>query len=309
MSDGRSVNATRKSASLALRDEAERLSATAPSLLIAAQRIAQTIIQGTHGRRTAGPGEDFWQYRLYTSGDPANRIDWRKSARSHKVLIRENEWAAANTMWLWVDGAAGMSFRSKLATIAKRDRASLLAMALAILAVYGGERVGLLGGGSPPGHTQNTLSRLAESLIAPEPGFPLHPKLSRFSVCVLFSDFLDPLSTIAGRLAPIAAQVQKGHLVQIADPAEEAFPYRGRTEFTEMTGPQNLTFGRAESLKDNYQALYWRQRASVKDLARRLGWTFSIHHTDQPPHHLLLSLYMLVANDLQRSKSYRAGAA
>jgi uncharacterized protein (DUF58 family) len=309
MTDGRSVNANRKSASLALRDEAERLSATAPSLLIAAQRIAQTIIQGTHGRRTAGPGEDFWQYRLYTSGDPANRIDWRKSARSHKVLIRENEWAAANTMWLWVDGAPGMSFRSKLATVAKRDRASLLAMALAILAVYGGERVGLLDGSLAPGHTQNTLSRLAESLASPQPGFPLHPKLSRFSVCVLFSDFLDPLSTIAGRLAPIAAQVQKGHLVQIADPAEEAFPYRGRTEFTEMTGTQNLTFGRAESLKDDYQALYWRQRASVKDLARRLGWTFSVHHTDQPPHHLLLSLYMLVANDLQRSKSYRAGAA
>ncbi|MGH6874183.1 MAG: DUF58 domain-containing protein [Aestuariivirgaceae bacterium] len=309
MTDGRSVNAARKSASLALRDEAERLSATAPSLLIAAQRIAQTIIQGTHGRRTAGPGEDFWQYRLYTSGDPANRIDWRKSARSHKVLIRENEWAAANTMWLWVDGAAGMSFRSKLATTAKRDRASLLAMALAILAVYGGERVGLLGGSLAPGHTQNTLSRLAESLSSPEPGFPLHPKLSRFSVCVLFSDFLDPLPTISGRLAPIAAQVQKGHLMQIADPAEEAFPYHGRTEFTEMAGTQNLTFGRAESLKENYQALYRRQRASVKDLARRLGWTFSVHHTDQPPHHVLLSLYMLVANDLQHSKSYRAGAA
>jgi uncharacterized protein (DUF58 family) len=128
-------------------------------------------------------------------------------------------------------------------------------------------------------------------------------------VCVLFSDFLDPLPAIAARLAPIASQVQKGHLVQIADPAEENFPYRGRTEFTEMAGTQNLTFGRPEFLKDNYQALYWRQRASVKDLARRLGWTFSIHHTDQPPHHLLLSLFMLVANDLQRSKSYRAGAA
>jgi uncharacterized protein (DUF58 family) len=224
-------------------------------------------------------------------------------------LIRENEWAAANTMWLWVDGGAGMRFRSRLAAAAKGDRASLLAMTLAVLAVYGGERVGLLGGSLAPGHTQNTLSRLAESLTSPEPGFPVHPKLSRFSVSVLFSDFLEPLSTISGRLAPIASQVQKGHLVQIADPAEETFPYRGRTEFTEMAGTQNLTFGRPETLKDNYQVLYWRQRAAVKDLARRLGWTFSIHHTDQPPHHLLLSLYMLVANDLQRSKSYRAGAA
>ena len=150
-----------------------------------------------------------------------------------------------------------MRFRSKLAAAAKGDRASLLAMALAILAVYGGERVGLLGGRLAPGHTQNTLSRLAKSLSSPESGFPAHPKLSRFSRCVLFSDFLDPLPSIAARLAPIASQVQKGHLVQIADPAEENFPYRGRTEFTEMAGTQNLTFGRPETLKENYQALYW----------------------------------------------------
>jgi uncharacterized protein (DUF58 family) len=304
----RSLNTTSPSAALTLRDEAERLSASAPALLIAAQRIAQTIIQGTHGRRTAGPGEDFWQYRLYTSGDPANRIDWRKSARTHKVLIRENEWAAANTMWLWVDGAPGMRFKSTLASAAKIDRAALIAMALAVLAVSAGERTGLLGGPMTPGHTQNTLARLAESLVSPPREFPAHPKLSRFSTCVMFSDFLEPLPDIAGKLTAIAAQVQKGHLIQLADPAEETFPYRGRTEFAEMAGTRNLTFGRAETMKEDYQQLYRRQRASVKDLARRLGWTFSVHHTDQPPHHLLLSLYMLVANDGHRP-AYRAGSA
>jgi uncharacterized protein (DUF58 family) len=308
MAARRSTSSEPRSAALTLRDEAEQLSASAPALLIAARRIALTIIQGTHGRRTAGPGEDFWQYRLYTSGDPANRIDWRKSARSHKVLIRENEWAAANTLWLWVDGAPGMQFRSNLAPAVKKDRAALVAIALAILAIHAGERVGVLGSALPPGHTQNTLARLAENMAGPPQQFPVHPKLSRFSNCVLFSDFLEPVSDIADRLTPVAAQVQKGHLIQIADPAEETFPYRGRTEFTEMTGPRNLTFGRAETLKEDYRRLYLRQRAAVKDLARRLGWTFSVHHTDQPPHRLLLSLYMLVANEEYRP-AYRAGAA
>jgi uncharacterized protein (DUF58 family) len=308
MAARRSRTATSQPASLTLRDEAEHLSAIAPALLIEAQRIAQTIIQGTHGRRTAGPGEDFWQYRPYTSGDPANRIDWRKSARTHKLLIRENEWAAANTMWLWVDGAPGMRFRSNLAAASKIDRAALVGMAIAILAVHAGERVALLGGAYTPGHTQATLARLSESLASPAKEFPEHPKLSRFSTCVMFSDFLDPITDIAGRLTPIAAQVQKGHLIQIADPAEVVFPYRGRTEFAEMTGTRNLTFGRAESMKGDYQTLYRRQRAEVKDLSRRLGWTFSVHHTDQPPHRLLLSLYMLISNERRRS-AYRAGAA
>lgn len=308
MAARRSAESIMSSTALKLRDEAEQLSASAPALLITAQRIAQTIIQGTHGRRTSGPGEDFWQYRLYTSGDPANRIDWRKSARSQKVLIRENEWAAANTLWLWVDGSAGMRFRSRLAPAAKSARASLLAMALAILAVRAGERVGLLGSGLVPGHTRNSLARLSEDLASPPEDFPEHAQLSRFSTCVLFSDFLEPVHQIGDRLVPIAAQVRTGHLIQIADPAEESFPYRGRTEFTEMTGIRNLTFGRAETMKEDYQNLYRQQRAAVKDLAHRLGWTFTVHHTDASPLNLLLSLYMLVGDETYRP-SYRAGAA
>jgi uncharacterized protein (DUF58 family) len=308
MAARRATEAIPASPALQLRDAAEQLSASAPALLIAAQRIAQTIIQGTHGRRISGAGEDFWQYRLYTSGDPANRIDWRKSARSQKVLIRENEWAAANTLWLWVDGAAGMRFQSRLAAASKLGRASLIAMALAILAVRAGERVGYLGAGYLPGHTRNSLARLAGNLSAPAPDFPIHAELSRFSTCVLFSDFLEPLPQIGDKLVPIAAQVRTGHLVQIADPAEEAFPYRGRTEFVEMAGLRNLTFGRAETMKEDYQRLYLRQRAAVKDLAQRLGWTFAVHHTDESPLNVLLSLFMLMSDEDYRP-SYRPGAA
>jgi uncharacterized protein (DUF58 family) len=308
MAASRATDAISASPPLKLRDEAEQLSASAPALLIAAQRIAQTIVQGTHGRRISGPGEDFWQYRLYTSGDPANRIDWRKSARSQKVLIRENEWAAANTLWLWVDGGTGMRFQSRLAAASKLHRASLIAMALAILAVRAGERVGYLGSGYLPGHTRNSLARLAENLCAPAAEFPIHSELSRFSTCVLFSDFLEPVQQIGDKIVPIAAQVRTGHLVQIADPAEEAFPYRGRTEFVEMAGLRNLTFGRAETMKEDYQQLYLRQRAVVKDLAYRLGWTFAVHHTDESPLHMLLSLYMLMSDEDYRP-SYRSGTA
>jgi|RhiMetdeSRZDD1v2_1073273.scaffolds.fasta_scaffold15282_13 uncharacterized protein (DUF58 family) len=308
MAASRATEAISASPALQLRDEAQQLSASAPALLIAAQRIAQTIVQGTHGRRNSGPGEDFWQYRLYTSGDPANRIDWRKSARSQKVLIRENEWAAANTLWLWVDGAAGMRFQSRLAEASKLSRSSLIAMALAILAVRAGERVGYLGSGYLPGHTRNSLARLAENLSAPAAEFPIHSELSRFSTCVLFSDFLEPVQRIGEKLVPIAAQVRTGHLLQIADPAEEAFPYRGRTEFVEMTGLRNLTFGRAETMKEDYQRLYLSQRAAVRDLAHRLGWTFAVHHTNESPLHVLLSLHMLLSDEEYRP-SYRSGAA
>jgi uncharacterized protein (DUF58 family) len=295
---------------LVLRDEAERLAVAAPALLIAAHRIAQTIIQGTHGRRSPGAGDDFWQYRPYTSGDPAARIDWRKSARSHKIFIRENEWAAANTLWVWASSGPGMSFRSHLSRVTKQERASLLAMALSVLAVRAGERVSALGAAFAPGHTHSTLLRMADHLtLERDQEFPTHPRLSRFSSCAFFGDFLEPIETTARRISPIAAQVQKGHIVQIVDPAEESFPYKGRTQFAEMAGPDSLVLGRVETLKADYQRTFRDHRSAVRDLAQRLGWTFTVHHTDQPPHQLLLSLYMLMADDGHGVLAPRAGVA
>ena len=89
-------------------------------------------MQGLHGRRRSGPGEDFWQFRPYTQGDNAAGIDWRKSARSGRVLIREREWAAANTLWIWAASGPGMDWHSQLSPITKSARADLVTMAMAV---------------------------------------------------------------------------------------------------------------------------------------------------------------------------------
>ncbi len=85
-----------------------------PPLLVEAERLAANVILGDHGRKRAGPGESFWQYRPYSFGDSTQRIDWHKSARSDRIFIRENEWEAANTLWLWASPAESMTFRSHL---------------------------------------------------------------------------------------------------------------------------------------------------------------------------------------------------
>jgi hypothetical protein len=145
-----------------LRQRAERLASALPPMLVAAERIANAVIHGLHGRRRSGPGEDFWQYRSYSFGDSVQSIDWRKSSRSDRVLVRENEWAASHTIWLWASQAPGMEFHSHLANTTKRDRAVLLALALSVLATKAGERVGAIGSPHRPGHTGATLNRMAE---------------------------------------------------------------------------------------------------------------------------------------------------
>jgi uncharacterized protein (DUF58 family) len=281
-----------------LRQRAEGLASALPPMLVAAERIANAVIHGLHGRRRSGPGEDFWQYRAYSFGDSAQSIDWRKSARSDRVLVRENEWAASHTVWLWASQSPGMQFHSHLAATTKRDRAVLLALALSILATKAGERVGAIGSPHRPGHTAATLNRMAlwyaSQADGGGPALPPGTPLPRYSAAVLVGDFLEPLDDIASRFTTLASNDVAGHVVQVLDPAEETLPYQGRTEFLEFAGAGRLMAGRAETLRERYQARLKEQREALRDLARRLGWSFTVHSTGRPPQQILLSLYGLL---------------
>lgn len=282
-----------------LEPSAQGLAESFPPLLLAARRVAATLMQGLHGRRRAGPGEDFWQFRPYAQGDSATRIDWRKSARAGRVLIREREWAAANTLWIWTASGPGMAWHSKLGKVTKSARADLVTMAMAVLVAEAGERVGLLGSQLSPGHSRLTLSRIAAALEAPREAQALPPviELPRFSTLLLAGDFLEPLADITHRFTSLATRATHAHVVEIADPAEETLPWSGRVEFQEMSGAGRLTFGHAESLRQAYVQKRAAHRAGLRDLTRRLGWSHTLHRTDQPASALMLALHDLLRTE------------
>ena len=281
-----------------VRGAADRLADAYPPLLIQSQRIANAVIQGAHGRRRSGPGADFWQYRPYSPGDSISRIDWRKTARAGDTLIRETEWAATNTLFVWASQATGMDFKSNLADTSKRDRAAILALTIATLAIRAGERVSVLGWPQKAGHTRLVLRRMAAWYSGAAGGsldnetLPPSMQLPKHASVVLIGDFYEPLEQIRDRFARIADAGLSGHIIQITDPAEETLPYQGRTEFLEMAGTGRFIAGRAETLREEYVAAMNRQREGLRLLARQLNWTFAVHHTDQSPHPLLMALYM-----------------
>ncbi len=280
-----------------LERDAHGLADRLPDLLLEADRIAQTVAHGIHGRRRAGPGETFWQFRTYESQDSAQLIDWRRSASSDHLYVREREWEAAHTLWLWPDLSASMAFRSHLASTTKRDRALVLMLATAELLVRSGERVGLLGI-TPPTSSRRAATRMAEAIAthaetpALASGQPAKARVGRFSSVLLFSDFLDPIETVREHVEALAARGATGHLVQILDPAEETLPYEGRTEFLGLEGGETWIADRAESLRARYQARLKAHRDAVQALAVRLGWSFLVHRTDRPATEPLLTLIM-----------------
>ena len=290
-----------------LNDQAERISGALPPVLVEAERVAATVVLGVHGRKRSGPGESFWQYRPYSFGDSVSRVDWRKSARSDRVFIRENEWEAANTLWLWSSPSPTMTFKSHLASVSKRDRADLMALALASLALRAQERVGLIGSPVAPGHSRSILLPMAEHLLRHGgPWLPEATRLKRFASTVLLGDFFETVAAIAAAITPLAEAGVAGHVVQIVDPAEETLPYAGRIEFRDIAGPLKFLSAKTETLREPYAEKLHLHREALRDLVGRLGWSFTIHRTDESPARLLMALHGVIGG--ARSRALTGGA-
>jgi uncharacterized protein (DUF58 family) len=272
---------------------ARSLSATMPRLILEARRVAATVIHGLHGRRRAGTGENFWQFRRFVSGEPASRVDWRRSARDDHLYVREQEWEAAHTVWIWPDRSPSMVFASPLVWETKLDRTLVIAFALAEVLVEGGERVGIPGLMRPTA-SRNIIEKMAEIIVHdPTERANLPPSFapSPQSEVVVLSDLWSPMPEVNRTIAQLSANGAHGHVVQIVDPAEETFPFSGRIEFYDPEDGHSITVGRAEAWRDDYQARLERHRAEIRAETDRLGWSFIIHRTDRAATELLLALH------------------
>ena len=275
-----------------LQYEAEALGAGLPPLLLDAERLAAAVSLGVHGRRKAGMGESFWQFRRYTPEDAASAIDWRQSAKSQHLFVREREWEAAQSVWLWCDASPGMQFASGKTT--KAERAKLLGLALASLLVRGGERVALYGDGHAPASSRAALRRIGHALLdGPDRPDALPPDapITKNAQFVWFSDFLSPLTEIETTLRRLSHSAVTGHIVHVIDPAEEDFPYAGRVRFEDAKGGLSETIGRAETVASAYRTRFKAHAETLGALARRLGWSYIAHRTDRPPQTALIALY------------------
>jgi len=273
--------------------EARSLSVTMPRLILEARRVAATVIHGLHGRRRAGTGENFWQFRRFVSGEPAARVDWRRSARDDHLYVREQEWEAAHTVWIWPDRSPSMVFASPLVWETKLDRALVIAFALAEVLVEGGERVGIPGL-MRPSASRNIIEKMAEMMVhdgsaraSLPPTFAPSPQ----SEVLVLSDLWSPIADVRNTIAQLSANGAQGHVAQIVDPAEETFPFSGRVEFFDPEDGHSITVGRAEAWREEYQKRLERHRAEIRSETDRLGWSFIIHRTDRPATELLLKLH------------------
>ncbi|ATU90872.1 DUF58 domain-containing protein [Phyllobacterium zundukense] len=272
---------------------ARQRAALLPDLLVEARRILNTVNTGWHGRRKSGVGESFWQFRPYTEGEAVSRIDWRRSARDDRTYIRDQEWEAAHTVWLWADPSPSMLYKSEQAHVSKESRALVLVLALAELLSRSGERIGFPGI-TDPSSARNGAERLA-TLLSHATSLPPKPdltKVRRFSDVVLVSDFLEPVEETLAVLQRLAHDGARAHLIEVYDPAEEEFPYKRRTEFIDPETGASLTFGRAQDYAEDYRRLFHARRDTLSAFCKRIGWSYTTNRTDRLASDALVSVHM-----------------
>lgn len=283
-----------------LRGDAEKVGGSLPPLLAEAERLAMTVAFGVHGRRRAGIGENFWQYRRAVPGDVLTQVDWRRSARSDIQYIRQKEWEAAQTVSIWCDDALAMDYKGERSEFTKAERARLLSLALAVLLVKAGERVSLLGtDAAQPRTGELQLNRIAMELAQdredrPDYGKPPQAQYRSSGRAVFLSDFMGDKEQVFPALAHAAQNNVTGVFLQIVDDTEEDFPFDGRTIFRSVGGSVEFETQRARALRDAYRKRLGERRELLRDVARNTGWQFTIHRTSESPRAALLWLYMAI---------------
>jgi uncharacterized protein (DUF58 family) len=279
---------------LSLRAKAEDQAARLPALLARAEHLAGAVLLGAHGRRRAGTGDDFWQYRPAQIGDSRRMIDHRRSAMGDLEFVREREWQIAQSVMLWVDQGASMRFASQAALPQKADRARLLGLALAIMLLRGGERVGLTGTALPPRRGTPQVLRLAEMFCqddATDYSPPEHRAMIPHARAVFISDFMGDLADVQLALTKAADRGVRGVLYHMLDPSEEAFPFTGRTIFQSVGGTLSHETLKASDLKSRYLERLAARKAELQRLCALTGWQYGLHHTDASAQSALLWLY------------------
>lgn len=267
-----------------------------PDLITQARHIAGSVINGWHGRRKRGTGDNFWQFRPYAQGDMLSRIDWRRSARDDHTYMRDREWETAHTIWLWCDPSPSMLYQSRFSPVSKQHRALVLTLALAELFSRSGERIAypeIM----PPLLARNGAERLATALlqqktVSAEPDLQ---SLQRFNELVLISDFLQPADILSAKLDQIARRGIRAHLIAVADPAEADFPFAGRTEFRDPVSGAVLIAGQAQTYAEEYRRLYQAQRNFLRETCTKFGWSFITSSTDKPAAQALTTLHGFLA--------------
>lgn len=255
--------------------------------LIAVRRLADTLSYGTDHSPFLGSGIEFVQSRAYVPGDPIKAIDWKVTARTGRVHVKEFEAPKRLPAYLVIDTSASMTVSSR--PLSKYGLALQIAGGIAFACLDRVSPVGVVAAGDRELKVDPSLSRdqilqwlhrlrhfrYDEGTTVGRRLIDLVPRLSHRALLFVFSDFHDPAALPALKLA---AQRHDCIAIQFQDPAESGTRGTGFFVAREAeTGREFVTRGRRD----------WLDQGAVEAELRRANIDHLRIRTDRPFEHQL----------------------
>lgn len=271
-----------------------------PALMLKSERIANNILHGEHGKRRAGAGDEFWQFREYHQSDRPSDIDWRQSAKGDHVYTKQKEWHVTRKIFFWCAGGETMNFSSDKAILKKQESAQILCLSLALLFHKSHEQIGIYGQ-TRTGRSEKALESIAQHLFTrnstneelPKTHSLTHPQHAIF---IGVGDFLSPIEDIERHFAELGKQTQNALIIQTIDLAELELSYTGRVRFnkTNIDATNSAVINNVKSVREAYKQRINAHIASVKSLCAENNWHYVLHRTDQDITDTLKSIWEAV---------------
>ncbi len=250
---------------------------------IAVKRLADSLSYGTDRSPFLGAGIEFVQSRPYQWGDPIRSIDWRVTARTGRIYVKEYEAPKRMEAYFLIDTSASMTVTSLRPS--KYALAVHVAGGLALACLERVSPVGVVGVGGRDLRIAPSLSksqilqwlhklrnyRFDEPTTLSRRVAELSPSLKSRCLVVVFSDLHDTSAL------PTLKQLAQQHdvvVLQFCDPAEKGLRGVGFLRAREAeTGRQFITRGRTQWLDDE-QVRQELKRAGVDHLVLEMGQPF-----------------------------------
>lgn len=259
---------------LKLRTDVEAHISDLPNLMLKAERAVDNMVSGMRAKRKAGGHEEFWQFREYTATDRPQDIDWRQSAKTQRIFIRQKEWHNAQDNIFWCARHSGMNFEVKAA------HAKILTLALSILLTRNGENVAFMNG-ARAGRSENALENIGVELLQDdETAFlPKAAHIAKDVNLVFIGDFLSDIDDIKQSFEKFAGHASHALVIQVLSEKELELPYSGHVVFEGLSPGAREEVRHVGSIRTQYKDRLNRHIQNLHGLCSDYGWHYGLHHT------------------------------
>jgi uncharacterized protein (DUF58 family) len=268
--------------------DAKRYSDEVEAILLEARRLSRSLRMGEHGRRTAGAGSDFWQFRKFENGlDSPRLINWKQSAKSDGLFVRETEWSAPQTLSIMVDWSADNFIDHPKS---KAYLNALIALTLGYLYSDASEKVRIDCSEFLQMDRPKAQAEIAETLMHPNNQawqVPTADDIPQNSKALLVSSFFNDVERLSEDIAEYAERGVTGCLLQVLTKDEITFPFSGRVKFANASGSTVFQSDQARALRVEYLEKLQQQNQQLQSIAAACDWTVLSVSIEQDPREIL----------------------